>query len=59
MNKTVGCFDIRTKKSYSISVYDKNVHSLIKVKTLSSSGIENLDFADIRFIFNLFEPLWN
>ena len=52
MNKTIGCFDIRTKNSYSINVYDNNVHSLIKVKTLSSPGIENLNLTDIMFIFN-------
>ena len=45
MNKT---FDLRTKHSYSVNVYDMAVHSPLRVE--SSACVKSLEFADIRFI---------
>ena len=57
MNRTVGCFDPRIKKSFSVSVYIMAGHPLISAENLSSTCVKSLQFADIRFI--LFVPVFD
>ena len=53
MNKSVGCFDARIKKSYSVIVYIRAVLSLIRVESLNSARIKSLEFADMRLILSV------
>ena len=57
MNKAVECFDPSFKNSYSVSVYIMTLHSLIRVESLNSAGVNSLEFAEMRII--LFVPLWD
>ena len=54
VQKTVGCLDPSIKNSYSLSVYIMAVHSLMRVESLSSTCVNSLEFAEMRFI--LFVP---
>ena len=51
MNSTVGSFDPRIKKRYSVKVYIMAVHSLIRIESLSPACKKCLEFADFRFNF--------
>ena len=55
VNKTVECLDPSIKNSYSVSVYNIAVHSLIRVESLSLACVNSAEFAELRFI--LFVPL--
>ena len=57
VNKTVGCFEPSNKQSFSVSVYIMAVHSLIRIKSLSSACVNSLEFAEMGFI--LFVPFWD
>ena len=50
VNKTVGCFDPRIRKSYSVNVCLMAPLSLMSVQFFVSACVKSLEFADIKFI---------
>ena len=51
MNRTIGSFDLRLKNSFSVFVIFMAVHSLIRVESLNSVCVKNLELADLICTF--------
>ena len=50
-NKIIGCFDPVSRISHSVKANMIAEHSLMRVGSLISIGLNNRELADIRFIF--------
>ena len=50
-NSIIGCFDPVNRNSYSVNANIVALHSLMRVDNLISIGVNNLELAEIRFIF--------